>query len=111
MKTFPWRPAPKPAINSSPDTVIAKFGNGYEQAAPAGLNNDLKTYSQRFIVQEVDRLRFNEFMNEHGNHKAYMVFSYSRMKMVPVRNNNWSETPHTGAGYSEFNVNIREVVV
>ncbi len=111
MKKFPWKPAPKPTISSSPESLESGFGNGYEQVAPLGLNNDRKKYAQKFIVENYDTKRFNDFLNEHGTHAAYLMYSYSRMKYVSVRSESWTETPHTGAGYSEFTVNVKEVVV
>lgn len=111
MKTFPFRPQAKPTISSNPESVSAKFGNGYEQVAPAGLNNDLKKYNQRYIIREHDKQRFNDFLNEHGTHKAFLIYSYSRLKYVAVRAENWSEQPSTGAKYTEFTLSVKEVVV
>ena len=53
MDEFKWRPEDACQINNEPKVRVAKFGNGYEQRAKDGINNQLKTYnrhsSNRFL--------------------------------------------------------------
>lgn len=110
-KFFPWRPRPGPQISNNPRTVSVSFGDGYEEIKPDGLNFNLKKYNQNYrIVGDYERQRVNAFLNEHGAHKAFFIFSESRQKNVLVRADSWTETPHTGAGYVDYSINFREVV-
>lgn len=45
MKTFRWKVKPGMDVASAPSVRKVRFGDGYSQRAPAGLNADLKTYS------------------------------------------------------------------
>ncbi len=45
MKTFRWKVKPGMDVASAPSVRKVRFGDGYSQRAPAGLNANLKTYS------------------------------------------------------------------
>ncbi|MBW9309683.1 phage tail protein [Escherichia coli] len=49
MKTFRWKVKPGMDVASVP-SVKVRFGDGYSQRAPAGLNANLKTYSVTLSV-------------------------------------------------------------
>ncbi|STI86949.1 Minor tail protein M [Escherichia coli] len=42
MKTFRWKVKPGMDVASAPSVRKVRFGDGYSQRAPAGLNTDLK---------------------------------------------------------------------
>ncbi|EEQ7783108.1 phage tail protein, partial [Escherichia coli] len=50
MKTFRWKVKPGMDVASAPSVRKVRFGDGYSQRAPAGLNADLKTYSVTLSV-------------------------------------------------------------
>lgn len=50
MKTFRWKVKPGMDVASSPSVRKVRFGDGYSQRAPAGLNANLKTYSVTLSV-------------------------------------------------------------
>ncbi|EHX2836390.1 phage tail protein, partial [Escherichia coli] len=43
MKTFHWKVKPGMDVASAPSVRKVRFGDGYSQRAPAGLNANLKT--------------------------------------------------------------------
>ncbi len=43
-----------------------RFGDGYSQRAPAGLNADLKTYSVTLSVSREEATALESFLAEHG---------------------------------------------
>ena len=47
-----------------------RFGDGYSQRAPAGLNADLKTYSVTLSVSREEATALESFLAEHGEQKA-----------------------------------------
>ncbi|EER8808843.1 phage tail protein, partial [Escherichia coli] len=50
MKTFRWKVKPGMDVTSAPSVREVRFGDGYSQRVPAGLNADLKTYSVTLSV-------------------------------------------------------------
>ena len=50
MKTFRWKVKPGMDGASAPSVRKVRFGDGYSQRAPAGLNANLKTYSVTISV-------------------------------------------------------------
>lgn len=54
---FTWKPQTAYLINSEPDVSVVKFGDGYEQRAPKGLNPLRDKYDLRFVG--VDNLCHN----------------------------------------------------
>lgn len=48
-----------------------RFGDGYSQRAPAGLNADLKTYSVTLSVSREEATALESFLAEHGGWKAF----------------------------------------
>ena len=50
MKTFRWKVKPGMDVASAPSVRKVRFGDGYSQRAPAGLNADLKTNSVTLSV-------------------------------------------------------------
>ncbi|EDP2800034.1 phage tail protein, partial [Escherichia coli] len=50
MKTFRWKVKPGMDVASVPSVRKVRFGDGYSQRAPAGLNANLKTYSVTLSV-------------------------------------------------------------
>lgn len=111
LHKFPWKPQPGPNIQSSPLTISADFGDGYTEIKPQGINNDLKTYQYTVRVPLSEKQRVADFLDYHGADKAFSIYSYARLKDIIVRLTTWTETPHIGAGYSDFAINFKEVVL
>ncbi len=65
--TFRWKVKSGMDV-SAPSAIKVRFCDGYSQRAPAGLNADLKTYSDSaflFPAQEATR-HWNRLLAEHG---------------------------------------------
>ncbi len=52
MTTFTWIPA-KASLQEHPRVVSSKFGDGYEQRRPDGINNVEQSWSLFFVCQSV----------------------------------------------------------
>ncbi|GHL83176.1 hypothetical protein ECZU36_44600 [Escherichia coli] len=61
MKTFRWKVKPGMDVASTPSVREVRFGDGYSQRAPAGLNANLKTYSVTISVPVGRPRRWNRF--------------------------------------------------
>ncbi|EGT68144.1 hypothetical protein C22711_2174 [Escherichia coli O104:H4 str. C227-11] len=72
MKTFRWKVKPGMDVTSAPSVREVRFGDGYSQRAPAGLNADLKTYSVTLSVSREEAMALESFLAEHGGWKAFL---------------------------------------
>ncbi len=72
MKTFRWKVKPGMDVTSAPSVREVRFGDGYSQRAPAGLNADLKTYSVTLSVSREEATALESFLAEHGGWKAFL---------------------------------------
>ncbi len=52
MKTFRWKVKPGMDVASVPSVRKVRFGDGYSQRAPAGLNANLKTSATLSVPRE-----------------------------------------------------------
>lgn len=60
-------------VTSAPSVREVRFGDGYSQRAPAGLNADLKTYSVTLSVSREEATALESFLAEHGGWKGLSV--------------------------------------
>ncbi|EFE7075971.1 phage tail protein, partial [Escherichia coli] len=72
MKTFRWKVKPGMDVASAPSVRKVRFGDGYSQRAPAGLNANLKTYSVTLSVPREEATVLESFLEEHGGWKAFL---------------------------------------
>ena len=77
MKTFRWKVKPGMDVASVPSVRKVRFGDGYSQRAPAGLNANLKTYSVSFL-------------EEHGGWKAFLWTPPYEWRQIKVTCAKWS---------------------
>ena len=71
MKTFHWAPGGMPS-SVSPSVTTIKFGDGYEQRRPTGLNHQLINFQPVFrITSDNSRTALEAFLVEHGGYKAF----------------------------------------
>ncbi len=83
MKTFRWKVKPGMDVTSAPSVREVRFGDGYSQRAPAGLNADLKTYSVTLSVSREEATALESFLAEHGGWKAFLwtpPYGYRQIK-------------------------------
>ncbi|EER1711451.1 phage tail protein, partial [Escherichia coli] len=90
MKTFRWKVKPGMDVTSAPSVREVRFGDGYSQRAPAGLNADLKTYSVTLSVSREEATALESFLAEHGGWKAFLwtpPYGYRKIKVTCAK---WS---------------------
>lgn len=66
MKTFRWKVKPGMDVASAPSVRKVRFGDGYSQRAPAGLNADQKTYSVTLSVPRWEATALESFWLSTG---------------------------------------------
>lgn len=105
---FHFISAPGANTQSAPNVTTSQMGDGYEERKPAGLNNDLKTYSLTYNIPKASRKLFRDFLDSKKGYMAFEIFSPSRNRWQLVIAPKWSEATHHY--FSTFTVNYEEVL-
>ena len=108
---FFWIPSYSPTISTEPSVRTLKFGDGYEQRSPDGINTNLLkislTYGNR---DEAEITAISHFLHERGGSEAFVYLPpspYSSMKKFVCRK--WDVTMNFDNNYS-VKVDLEEVV-
>ncbi|MBJ9211190.1 MULTISPECIES: phage tail protein [Citrobacter] len=109
MKTFHWAPREGMQSSVSPSVTTIKFGDGYEQRRPTGLNHQLINFQPVFrITSDNSRTALEAFLAEHGGYKAFLWRppKYNRTLKVVCRE--WFVTDNVT--YSDFSCKFEQVI-
>ncbi|AGH74463.1 MULTISPECIES: phage tail protein [Edwardsiella] len=91
MDTFHWSPRPAMGASIKPSVTVVKFGDGYEQRRPAGINHILESYSPVFRVSHDEFREIEAFFRRQGAVKAFLWRSPQRHVLIRVVCREWSE--------------------
>ncbi|MBK5072235.1 phage tail protein [Budviciaceae bacterium CWB-B4] len=109
METFHWRPVPGMSVPTEPNVRVVKFGDGYEQRQPKGINNNLKTYSLTFRVPRHEFWVIDDFLTSHGGVDAFWWTPPLRYEPIKVVCRKW--TPTINRRKIEISCEFEEVMV
>ena len=108
---FFWIPSYSPTISTEPAVRTLKFGDGYEQRSPDGINTNLLkvslTYDNR---DEAETTAISHILHQRGGSEAFVYLPpspYSSMKKFVCRR--WDVTMNFDNNYS-IKVDLDEVV-
>ncbi len=75
MDYFNWSPDPGASVESEAGLHTARFGDGYSQRTPTGINNVADTWSLTFTreIQELDAI--SNFLRAHATGEAFQFKS------------------------------------
>ena len=108
---FCWIPSYSPTISTEPSVRTLKFGDGYEQRSPDGINTNLLKISLNYDNRdEAEITAISHFLNERGGSEAFAYLPpspYSSMKKFVCRK--WDVTMNFDNNYS-VKVDLEEVV-
>ena len=108
---FFWIPSYSPTISTEPSVRTLKFGDGYEQRTPDGVNTNLLKISLNYDNRdEAESTAIAHFLNERGGAEAFVYLPpspYSSMKKFICRK--WDVTMNFDNNYS-IKVDLEEVV-
>ena len=90
METFNWVVAPNMGIKSEPRVKIIKFGDGYEQRAPDGINNKLRSFNVTLNVARSTSRNIDEFLDRHGGVNAFQWRDPHSNRILTVKCPSWS---------------------
>nr|WP_284441421.1 phage tail assembly protein T [Escherichia coli] len=77
-------------VASVPSVRKVRFGDGYSQRAPAGLNANLKTYSVTLSVPREEATVLESFLEEHGGWKSFLWTPPYEWRQIKVTCAKWS---------------------
>ena len=93
MAEFKWRPQDAYPISNAPKVKVASYGDGYEQRAKDGINNQLKSYQLNFRGFIKDMKPIQDFLVERGAVESFQWFSVYEGEMKTIVCREWSLTP------------------
>lgn len=109
MKTFHWAPGEGMQSSVSPSVTTIKFGDGYEQRRPTGLNHQLINFQPVFrITSDNSRTALEAFLAEHGGYKAFLWRPPKYNRTIKVVCREWSVTDNVT--YSDFSCKFEQVI-
>ncbi|END43948.1 phage minor tail family protein [Escherichia coli 2854350] len=108
MKTFRWKVKPGMDVASVPSVRKVRFGDGYSQRAPAGLNNQLSTYSVTIRVRKCEHPSLKAFLERHGGVRAFQWTPPYDWKPIRVVCRKWSAS--VGALWVTITADFEQVV-
>lgn len=90
MHRFNWVPVAGFSRRCEPKIKLVKFGDGYQQRSPAGINNKLRTYSASFrddanVIKDID-----DFLFERGTVESFLFVPYGEFEQKVVICKSWS---------------------
>ena len=93
----------------SPSVTTIKFGDGYEQRRPTGLNHQLINFQPVFRITSVNsRTALEAFLTEHGGYKAFLWRPPKYNRTIKVVCREWSVTDNVT--YSDFSCKFEQVI-
>jgi len=105
--TFTWFPDTNPSNTSEPRVLVAKFGDGYEQRAPDGINNLQEAWALRFTKDYVVGMEIVNFIKARAGAEAfYWADPNGVTKLFVCRK--WSYGRMTGEGVMEVSCTFEE---
>tara|TARA_B100000614_G_scaffold262313_1_gene295220 strand:- start:2707 stop:3249 length:543 start_codon:yes stop_codon:yes gene_type:complete len=108
---FFWIPSYSPTISTEPAVRTLKFGDGYEQRSPDGINTNLLKISLNYDNRdEAEITAISHFLHQRGGSEAFAYLPpspYSSMKKFVCRQ--WDVTMNFDNNYS-IKVDLEEVV-
>ncbi len=58
---------------NKPSIKTVRFGDGYEQRSPNGLNHSLRVFTCDFKVEANERDSFEKFLARHEGYKSFLA--------------------------------------
>lgn len=94
---------------TKPRVRVVKFGDGYEQRSPDGLNSLLRSYSPVFRAKDyLEAKVLDAFFTRHGSWKAFLWRSPMTNRTVKVVCRQWDTT--TNNIWTDFHCQFDEVI-
>ncbi|MDC9154289.1 phage tail protein [Escherichia coli] len=101
---FHWLPEDGMKTENKPSIKTVRFGDGYEQRSPNGLNHSLRVFTCDFKVEANERDSFEKFLARHEGYKSFFWRPPGINRKIRVVCRTWSATEHIT--YTDFRVSL-----
>ncbi|MCA7822876.1 phage tail protein, partial [Escherichia coli] len=91
---FHWLPEDGMKTENKPSIKTVRFGDGYEQRSPNGLNHSLRVFTCDFKVEANERDSFEKFLARHEGYKSFFWRPPGINRKIRVVCRTWSATEH-----------------
>lgn len=108
MKIFNYQPNYGLKMSKKPSVNVVKFGDGYEQRLPTGINHILRTYSVKFDGDEQKINDIDAFLSQHGGVTAFL-WTPHKDHQGRFKCEEWDK--EINQGYGTITATFTEVVV
>ena len=92
METFKWKVKPDMKKEFEPRVKSVKFGDGYEQRRPDGINNNLKKYNVTLIYINSESLQIESFLEKHAGVTGFLWKPPHQSELIKVLCRKWSSS-------------------
>lgn len=90
METFNWPVKLGMKTDFSPRVISVRFGDGYEQRKPDGLNSQLEKYNINLSLKPEKAQQVLAFLKRHGGVKSFLFQPVKNNPVVAVVCKKWS---------------------
>lgn len=90
MEIFNWPIKPGMGTEFSPRVKSVRFGDGYEQRKPDGLNSQLEKFNVTLSLTPVKSNQVLDFLRRHGGVKSFLFQPTKNKPAVVVVCRKWS---------------------
>ncbi len=108
-ETFKWSARVGATGKVKPRSKVVAFGDGYEQRAKDGINNDLRTYSVSFNGYKSRVQEIQAFLTRHDGVVSFHWQAPDRLEPRLYVCEEWTDTYHNGLIW-ELSATFREVL-
>lgn len=92
METFHWRPKNHAQATAKPRVTTVRFGDGYPQRIPDGINNDLRNYDVTFAGTAAKINLIEGFLARHNGVRSFLWRDPDRNYLITVVCSSWAIT-------------------
>lgn len=92
METFHWRPNNLSQVTAKPRVTTVRFGDGYPQRIPDGINNDLRSYDVTFTGTTTRINLIGDFLARHNGVRSFLWREPDGNYLIKVVCSSWTLT-------------------
>lgn len=101
MAVFNWHISASPVLSESPKVKTIKFGDGYEQRIPDGINTNPQKWNVSFRNRlKVEANAIRDFLRNHAGVTSFDWTPPGENRSYKFKCSSWDMTTHNGEIFS-----------